>query len=275
MSALSEQIRNSLGVVPEIDPEAEIRRRVQFLVEYCLTSGANGFVLGISGGQDSMLAGRLGQLAAEKLREKGHEAVFVAVRLPYAVQADEADAQTSVDFVAPDESVVFDIAGGTDGMAASFRQATGSDISDFNKGNVKARMRMIAQYTIAGERRLLVIGTDHAAEALTGFFTKYGDGGADILPLSGLTKGQGKQLLRHMQAPESIITKTPTADLLDGQPGQADEESLGLSYDQIDAYLTGEDVPAEVSSQIESRYIATEHKRRLPVTPLDSWWIRQ
>ncbi|GAA2008889.1 ammonia-dependent NAD(+) synthetase [Brevibacterium samyangense] len=275
MSAISEQIRNALGVVPEIDPEAEVQRRVQFLVEYCLTAGAAGFVLGISGGQDSTLAGRLGQLAAEKLRAKGHDASFVAVRLPYKVQKDEEDAQCALDFIRPDESLVFNIAGGTDGMSADFFDATGAPISDFNKGNVKARMRMIAQYTIAGERRMLVIGTDHAAEAITGFFTKFGDGGADVLPLSGLTKGQGKQLLRHLGGPEEIVTKAPTADLLDDAPGQTDESSLGLTYEQLDAYLVGEEVPDEIAQKIESRYLSTEHKRRLPVTPLDSWWIRQ
>ncbi|MBX4298572.1 NAD(+) synthase, partial [Mycobacterium tuberculosis] len=88
-------------------------------------------------------------------------------------------------------------------------------LSDFNKGNVKARTRMITQYAIAGQEGLLVIGTDHAAEAVTGFFTKYGDGGAGRLPLAGLSKRQGRSLLKELGADERLYLKVPTADLLD------------------------------------------------------------
>ena len=136
---------------------------------------------------------------------------------------------------------------------------------DFDKGNVKARMRMIAQYALAGQHGLLVIGTDHAAEAVTGFFTKYGDGGADVLPLSGLSKRQGRAILEELGAPEVFTTKAPTADLLDGRPGQTDESELGVSYALIDDYLEGHAVPDDVAAQLEARYDATEHKRALPV----------
>ena len=214
MSAFADTIRQALGVQPTIDPAREVERRVQFLVEYCLTAGAAGFVLGISGGQDSTLAGRLAQLAAEELRRRRHGAQFCAVRLPYRTQHDEDDAQIALGFITADEVLTVNIAGGTDGMAADLDTALGHPITDFNKGNVKARMRMVAQYAIGAERRLLVIGTDHAAEAVTGFFTKHGDGAADILPLAGLTKRQGKQLLAHLGAPESTYLKAPTADLL-------------------------------------------------------------
>lgn len=275
MSAFADTIRQALGVQPTIDPAREVERRVQFLVEYCLTAGAAGFVLGISGGQDSTLAGRLAQLAAEELRRRRHGAQFCAVRLPYRTQHDEDDAQIALRFIAADEVLTVDIAGGTDGMAADLDTALGHPITDFNKGNVKARMRMVAQYAIGAERRLLVIGTDHAAEAVTGFFTKHGDGAADILPLAGLTKRQGKQLLAHLGAPESTYLKAPTADLLDDQPGQTDESSLGLTYEQIDDYLEGREVDPAVAERIEARYCSTEHKRRTPVDPQDSWWIRQ
>ena len=131
---------------------------------------------------------------------------------------------------------------------------------------------MVAQYTIAGERNLLVVGTDHAAEAVTGFFTKYGDGGSDVNPLAGLTKSQGAQLLRHLGAPESTWTKVPTADLEDDRPALPDEEALGVSYADIDRYLQGEDVEAAAADVIESTYLRTRHKRALPVDPYDSWW---
>jgi len=219
---LQREIIDALGVVSQIEPAGEIERRRDFLVDYLRATGARGLVLGISGGQDSSLAGRIAQLAVERIREEGGEARFIAVRLPYRVQADEADAQLALGFIAPDESIVFDIADGVDGIDGEYEREAGHPLADYHKGNVKARVRMVAQYAIAGERGALVVGTDHAAEAVTGFFTKYGDGGADVLPLSGLTKRQGRALLVQLGAPERLYEKAPTADLLDGRPGQTD-----------------------------------------------------
>ncbi|MWB97377.1 ammonia-dependent NAD(+) synthetase [Agromyces seonyuensis] len=272
MRPLQERIIAELGAKPTIDPAAEVRARVDFLKRYLRRTGAAGFVLGISGGQDSSLAGRLAQLAVEELAADGHPARFIAVRLPYGVQRDEEDAQLALTFIRPQETVTFNIKEGVDGVAADYVAATGTSISDFGKGNVKARLRMVAQYALAGEHRLIVIGTDHAAEAITGFFTKFGDGGADVLPLSGLAKSQGRAILEHLGAPEHLYLKAPTADLLDDTPGQTDEANLGLTYVDLDAYLLGRDVDPAVAEQIEARYLATEHKRRSPVTPSDDWW---
>jgi NAD+ synthase len=266
------RIIRELNVSAEIDAGAEIDRRVGFLVDYLRATGAKGLVLGISGGQDSSLAGRLCQLAVERLAADGVAAEFVAVRLPYAVQADEEDAQLAVTFIRPTRVITFDIKRGVDGVAAEFGDAVGEKISDFTKGNTKARMRMVAQYALAGDHGLIVVGTDHAAEAITGFFTKFGDGGADILPLSGLTKRQGRALLEALDAPERLYLKHPTADLLDDNPGQTDENNLGIKYSEIDDYLEGKSVDDSVAEALEARYILTEHKRQLPVTPADSWW---
>lgn len=142
----------------------------------------------------------------------------------------------------------------------------------FNKGNVKARMRMIAQYAVGGQEGLLVIGTDHAAEAVTGFFTKYGDGGADVLPLTGLTKRQGRLLLETLQAPERLYLKKPTADLLDDKPQQTDETELGITYNEIDDYLEGKPVSDQAAEAIEKRYVQSEHKRQVPASMFDDWW---
>lgn len=272
MRELQAEIIRALHVAPEIDPVAEIERRVRFLIDYLHAARADGLVLGISGGQDSSLAGRLCQLAVEAVRESGARATFTAVRLPHGVQADEADAQLALDFIDADQVVVFNIKDATDGIAAEYERATGSELPDFVKGNVKARERMVAQYAIAGDAGFLVVGTDHAAEAVTGFFTKFGDGGADLLPLTGLTKRQGKALLRQLNAPARLYEKAPTADLLDDNPGQTDEANLGLTYTQIDDFLEGHEVDPAVAEQIEARYRATEHKRRTPVTPFEDWW---
>lgn len=271
-TVLQNRIIEALGVKREIDVDAEIADRVDFLIQYAKTSRSRGFVLGISGGQDSSLAGRLAQLAVEKLRGEGRDMEFVAVRLPYGVQKDEEDAKLALDFIHPDETVTVNVGPGVDAISYSVGSGLGKPVSDFHRGNIKARMRMVAQYAIAGERNLLVIGTDHAAEALNGFFTKFGDGAADILPLAGLTKNQGARMLESLGAPPRLWEKAPTADLLDELPAQPDEESLGVSYAEIDRYLQGLPVEDRVQQLIESRYLATEHKRQAPVTPADSWW---
>ena len=274
MEATRDQIRHALGVRPTIDPATEIARRVEFLADYILTTGVRGLTLGISGGQDSTLAGRLCQLAVEELRRRGAAAEFWAIRLPHHVQADESDAQDALEFIRADHELVINIGSATDAAAAEYNTATGEAITDFGKGNVKARMRMIAQFELAGEKRLLVAGTDHAAEAVTGFFTKFGDGAADVVPLAGLNKRQGRALLDHLGAPEHLVRKVPTADLLDDAPGQTDESSLGLSYDQIDDFLEGRDIEKAAASLLIEKYRAPAHKRRTPVAPTDSWGIR-
>lgn len=272
MRELQARIIRNLNTKPTVDPPAEIETRVGFLVDYVRATGANGLVLGISGGQDSSLAGRLCQLAVERLTGDNYAAEFVAMRLPYGVQQDEDDAQLALSFIAPQRVVDFNIRRGVDGVAAEYLDAVGDELSDYTKGNAKARTRMIAQYALAGQRHLLVVGADHAAEAITGFYTKYGDGGADLIPLAGLTKRQGKALLVELGAPERLYTKPPTADLLDAAPGQSDETELGLRYDDIDDFLEGKTVPDLVAAAIEARYLITEHKRRMPPGPSDSWW---
>ena len=272
MRKLQEEIIAEMGVQPTIDAAAEIRRRVDFLKEYLQATGTGGFVLGISGGVDSTLAGKLAQLAVDELKAAGTQAQFIALRLPYKVQHDEADAQAALEFINPDTSLVYNVGPAVDGFEDEYVTMTGEKITDFNKGNIKARVRMTAQYAVAGQHNLLVIGTDHGAESITGFFTKYGDGGADILPLFGLDKRQNRQLLTELGAPEQLVGKAPTADLLDDKPGQTDETELGLSYDTIDSYLEGRDVPAGDAAALERRWRMTRHKRTVPVTIHDDWW---
>jgi NAD+ synthase len=269
---LRKQIVAELGVKAPVVPSDEIRERVAFLKGYLRSTPAKGFVLGISGGQDSTLAGRLCQLAAEQLRAEGHEAEFVAVRLPYGVQADEDDAQTALEFIRPDRSIAVNVKPGADAVAAETAHGAGFELRDFVRGNIKARERMVIQYAIAGQLNLLVVGTDHAAEAVTGFFTKYGDGGVDLTPLTGLTKRQGAALLRELGAPASCWQKVPTADLEDDRPAIPDEVALGVTYADIDDYLEGVETTPEVAARVESLWLATRHKRTVPVTPLDDWW---
>ena len=272
MRELQARIIEEMGVQPRIDPAEEVRKRVTFLKEYLRATGTKGFVLGISGGLDSSLAGKLAQHAEQELESQGVDANFVADRLPYGVQHDEEDAQAALDFIQAKTEWTFNISAAVDGFEDEFEKTVGNGISDFHKGNTKARTRMIAQYALAGEHNYLVIGTDHGAESVTGFFTKYGDGGADILPLFGLNKRQNRALLEHLQAPERVWKKVPTADLLDNKPGRTDEDELGLTYDQIDDYLEGHEVEDSVADLIEEKYIRTRHKRTVPVSIFDTWW---
>ncbi len=274
MRKYQEEIINALGVNSQIDPQTEITNRVQFICDFLQTTKMKTLVLGISGGQDSSLAGRLSQLAVEKLREEtgDNEYQFIAVRLPYGEQADESDAMFAInDFIKPDKIMRVNIKAATDAMVASLNEA-GTPISDFNKGNIKARERMIVQYAIGGENKGAVVGTDHAAEAVTGFYTKFGDGGADITPLSGLDKRQEKALLQFLGAPAKLYDKTPTADLEEDKPMRPDEEALGVRYDEIDDYLEGREVSPAVAEKIEGWYRRTQHKRHLPIAPYDTWW---
>ncbi|MGC6768879.1 ammonia-dependent NAD(+) synthetase [Enterococcus sp. LJL128] len=274
MKALQQEIIKELGVKSRIDPQEEIRRSIDFMKAYLYKHPfLKTLVLGISGGQDSSLAGRLAQLTMEEMRSetKDERYQFVAVRLPYGTQVDEADAQKALTFIQPDVSLRVDVRPAVDACVAAL-EASGEKISDFNKGNMKARQRMIVQYAVAGERQGAVIGTDHAAESITGFFTKFGDGGADILPLYRLNKRQGKQLLQALGADETLYLKVPTADLEDDKPLIADEAALGVSYDAIDDYLEGKEISEQAVEKIEGWYLKTQHKRHLPITVFDDFW---
>lgn len=267
------QISRALHVAPTFDVEHEAVRRRQFLKTYLLRSGLHSLVLGISGGVDSTTAGVLAQQAVRELRSSGSNARFVAVRLPYGTQADAADADAALAAINPDLTFEVDIAAATDGMWGSLRRAGFSPANpaqaDFLRGNIKARQRMIAQFAIAGGLEGLVIGTDHAAEAVMGFFTKFGDGAADVLPLGGLTKRRVRALATYLGVPERLAVKVPTADLEELAPLRPDEDAYGITYEQIDDFLEGKPVPIEVTNIIIARYQATRHKRALPVSPAD------
>jgi len=268
----AQTIINEMKVLPEIDAEFEIHRRIAFIQTHLKQSGLKTLVLGISGGIDSAVCGRLAQLAVEQLnaQEKKAPYQFVAVRLPFDIQADEHDAQTSLAFIKPDQSLTVNVKPGTDGIHQETLNALQEQnllqqskfAIDFAKGNVKARTRMTVQFEIAGILSGLVLGTDHSAENVTGFYTKYGDGACDLAPLFGLNKRQIRQVARALGVPQELIEKIPTADLECHSPSKADEVALGLSYDQIDDFLEGKPVDEKVKERIIQIYVSTEHKRQ-------------
>ncbi|MBU2963974.1 ammonia-dependent NAD(+) synthetase [Amphritea sp. 2_MG-2023] len=262
----------AMQVKPQIDTVVEIDRRIDFIKRTLLASGCKHLVLGISGGVDSTTCGRLAQLSIKQLNQESNsnDYRFIAVRLPYNTQQDEEDAQAAVAFISPSASLTANVQPGADGVHSATLAAlseagieAGSPAHiDFSKGNVKARIRMAIQYEIAGLLGGLVLGTDHSAENITGFYTKHGDGACDLAPLFGLSKRQVRALAEALGAPAQLIHKTPTADLECDTPQKADEAALGLSYDQIDDFLEGKPVSPEVEEKLIGIYCRTEHKRQ-------------
>ncbi|WP_040225063.1 ammonia-dependent NAD(+) synthetase [Bhargavaea cecembensis] len=271
---LQQDIIRELKVKPEIDPAREIRVSVDFMKEYARRHPfLEGFVLGISGGQDSTLAGKLAQIAVDELNgeDGGDRFKFHAVRLPYGVQFDEQDVDDAIEFISPSVTYRVNIKPAVDASVASLAEA-GVHLTDYVKGNEKARERMKAQYSIAAMKNAVVLGTDQAAEALTGFYTKFGDGGADLVPLSRLNKRQGKMMLKELGCPEHLYTKVPTADLEEDKPALPDEVALGVTYADLDAYLEGKEIPEESRKKLEDLYLRSRHKRHMPITVFDDFW---
>ena len=263
-------IIKEMCVLPQIDVESEVLRRVNFIKSQLINAGQRTLVLGISGGVDSCALGRMAQLAVDQLNASESEKYqFVAVRLPYRVQADEQDAQASIDFIKPSQTMSVNVQPGADAIHNETCEAlnklgllpASASKLDFVKGNVKARTRMIIQYEIAGMLDGLVLGSDHSAENITGFYTKYGDGACDLAPLFGLNKRQVRQIAHYLGAPDNIVHKAPTADLETLAPQKADEQALGMSYDEIDDFLEGRPVAAKLAERLSEIYYKTQHKR--------------
>lgn len=271
MSEMQAMIVEEMKVKPSIDSAETIKEMQHFIEQYLHAhTFVKTLVLGISGGQDSTLAGKLVQLAVENMRNaSGRDVQFIAVKLPYGVQKDADEVEDVLNFIQPDRIVTVNIKPAVDQSVQSLQEA-GIALSDFHKGNEKARERMKVQYAIAANTSGIVVGTDHSAENITGFFTKHGDGAADIAPLFGLNKRQGRQLLQYLGAPAHLYEKVPTADLEDDKPQLPDEEALGVTYEAIDNYLEGKGVSPEDAAVIERHYVRNAHKRELAYTRF-SW----
>lgn len=275
----AKQIIKEMRVQPNINVEHEVSRRVEFIKSRLINSNQTALVLGISGGIDSTTCGKLAQIAIDELNLEHNtdKYAFAAVRLPYDVQADEDEAQMAINFIKPTHALTVNVKAGVEGvhqevincLPTSINSSLSDSSVDFVKGNVKARMRMVAQYEVAGLLGGLVLGTDHSAENITGFFTKFGDGACDLIPLFGLNKRQVRSLAAFLGAPEVLITKAPTADLEELAPGKQDESALGLSYDQIDDFLEGKPVDSDTSSTLVDIFNRTQHKREAIPTIYD------
>lgn len=273
------QISRELNTNQEVDklhgkfsPARSFGERVKFLKESLLNSNTKSLVLGISGGVDSLTAGLMAQRAVDELNEETTcEYRFIAVKLPYATQKDAEFVELSLKTINPSKVYDLNIQKPVDEVNKQLEvvykdERKDSGQIDFIKGNIKARARMLSQYAIANATNGLVIGTDHAAEAVTGFFTKFGDGACDITPLTGLVKGQVREIAKYLGAPEELYLKVATADLEELRENKPDEDALGVSYQDIDDFLLCKAVSDEVFSKILNQYMKTEHKRQQPIS---------
>lgn len=252
------------------DVEVACRERIDYLKAFLVSTGLYGFVLGISGGVDSTTAGRMAQLACEELRKEGRSASFWAVRLPSGIQRDEAEAQAALLFIQADRVLTINIGAASEALSVACQDGEENGVADvrstavmdYHKGNIKARMRMAAQYHVAALYNAAVLGTDHNAEAVMGFFTKFGDGAADLTVLDGLNKRQVRACGAYLGAPGALTNKVPTADLEELDPGKTDESVFGFTYPELDDFLEGKSISEAAEDRILRGFESTEHKRQ-------------
>lgn len=264
------EILRDFGVVAtaQFDAERAIRNRIDYLKGFLRNSGRKAIVLGISGGVDSSTAGRLAQMACEELRNEGYPSTFVAMRLPAGVQKDEQDAQDAVKFIKADKMLTVNVGEAATLMSVQgvneFKKAGGvitESQADFNKGNIKARLRMIAQYQVAAMYEGIVLGTDHNAEAVMGFYTRFGDEACDVTVLGGMNKRQIRLVAKELGAPKHLWEKAPTADLEELNPGKLDDDGFGFPYHYMDDFLELKEIPEEVEGKIVNHFNNTRFKR--------------
>jgi NAD+ synthase len=229
---------------------------VLWIKERVLSAGLKGAVFGMSGGIDSSLIAVLSKRAFEKSslglvmpchsieQDKQHA---MAVAAKFAIETKKIKLDSLFD------SVTQIMSGGMN-----------SPLSKLTQANIKARLRMITLYAHANQLGYMVIGSGNKSELVTGYFTKYGDSGVDILPLGNLVKAQVRDLAVYLEIPEEIITKPPSAGLWHGQ---TDETEMGLTYREIDEYIINNKATDSVRRKIESMFAASEHKRKAPPVP--------
>ncbi|HXW05756.1 MAG TPA: NAD(+) synthase [Vicinamibacterales bacterium] len=248
-------------------------RIAEWLRQRLTAAGARGFVVGLSGGIDSAVVVRLAQMAAPGQ-------VVGVIQPCHSDPRDEADARlVAAEFGVPAvrldlgpayDRLVADLRGALAALPPEIVQPPTGDVVDLRSrvpiANIKPRLRMTSLYFIANTLNCLVAGTGNRSELTIGYFTKYGDGGVDVLPIGHLLKSDVRALAKELGIPASIIEKPPSAGLW---LGQTDEEEMGFTYADLEAYLaSGPDgVAPALALRLERMIRATEHKRATPPSP--------
>lgn len=242
-----------------MDLQAYLDYLVVWLQETVVHTHTKGLIVGVSGGIDSALVAHLIKRACPS--------ASLGVILPCnSNPIDKADALAVLESCGLD-FVEVDLSSTREALLAPLAAVTDTSTPQWQlvDGNMRARLRMTTLYALAQNNGYLVVGTDNAAEWHTGYFTKFGDGGVDLVPLVHLTKSQVREAARLVGVPESVITKPPTAGLWEGQ---TDENEMGTTYDMIDAYLTGQPIPKSDQKIIDRLHTVSAHKRTTAAAPL-------
>ena len=235
------------------DPQKVTEYLTEWIKEHFRTAGAKGAVLGISGGIDSAVpAGLL-------CRSLGNENV-VGVIMPCHSQPVDEEYALELAAIFGIRKYKVDLTKTYDQMISSIKEE-GLDLGTLPSANIKPRLRMATLYSIAQQNGYLVCGGGNRDEIMYGYFTKYGDSGVDLLPMSDLLKGEVRALALHLGVPPNIIKRPPTAGLWEGQ---TDEKEMGHTYQELDNYFLEQPVSQEVQSFVEEAYRRSEHKRKMP-----------
>lgn len=237
--------------------DEKIAKTVDWIRDTVTTAGCKGVVLGLSGGIDSTLVAFLIKRAFPESA--------IGVILPCKSHSRDREDALAAAAAAGLQAIEVEITEAHDILLKKVMGALGSQAlpenSRLTDANLRARLRMSTLYTVANSLGYLVAGTDNAAEVYTGYFTKYGDGGVDFLPIAGLTKREVYAWCRHLGAPQSVIVRPPSAGLWEGQ---TDEGEMGTTYDMIDDLLEGKQIPDQDRKIIERLHQRSHHKRVMP-----------
>lgn len=239
--------------------KSKVEQIVTWLQEQVEEANVKGLVVGVSGGLDSAVVAGLIKLAFP------NDSLGVIMPLKSNPQ-DVIDANEVVEAFGINHMTI-DLAKTHEVLYSEVKsqiigKSEWNDKTDrIADANLRARLRMSTLYTVATNYNYLVVGTDNASEWYTGYFTKYGDGGVDLLPIVDLTKAEVFEMAAYLEAPSAVIDKKPSADLW---VGQTDEEEMGTTYDKIDAHVKGEKIPEADRKKIEQMHARTMHKRNTP-----------
>lgn len=239
--------------------QEKIDLTVKWIQEQVQNSGTKGMLVGLSGGIDSAVVACL--------IKKAFPEESLGVILPCKSNPKDANDATLLAKACGIDFITVDLSSEHESLMVKITQQIKSENIQSAKlydANLRARLRMTTLYGIANAKGYLVAGTDNAAELYTGYFTKYGDGGVDVLPIANLLKSEVFQWAKELGVPQAVIDRKPSAGLWEGQ---TDEEEMGTTYAYIDAFLKGESVPDEDREIIERMHRVTAHKRMMPPAP--------